>query len=723
MKKYLLAYLLFALKLIIYCQLNGSGYIIEHIGSQKYISAIIQLKDTVYKKDLIAESVIIRTDLGTILTCLIPENKLKCIKTADYIIAFEGAMYSNAVRFKNEGARLHSKVNQVQNGLNNGLVKNYGGKNVLVGIVDIGFQTDNPSFYAKDSVSYRVKQFWDQSALQNNGPTPYLYGKLCQTPNEILNQVDLDGSHGTHVAAIAAGSGLSTPGLKHRGMAPESDLIFVKIKYATDAIPGSAYGDYIVANPNIIDAYSFIFKYAKANNQAAVINLSWGMHTGPHDGSSLFDKAVEELVKNAGHIIVGANGNDGNNDMHFSYQFNKDTIKTIPIDRLRNFSNKESVYTDVWGSKNMPFSFRLHLYDTSKNILVSSPFYNSNTLSRLDTINSANGDTLIFELQIQANYIHNQKPNVLIMATNYKPKKNFIVLEFFSDSGRIDAWNSGDALNWSTGFFVDKIRNASFLTGFKKGDNMHTMGENGGTGKGTISVGAYINRAIWVSNKGKLIDESNSLTPGNYASFSSIGPTIDGRIKPDIAAPGQNIVSAVNNRDFRDFNSNALADISVFNNDTQFWVSYSGTSMAAPHVTGIVALMLEANPNLNAAQVSFILKNTAMQDAFTGQLPNNRWGYGKVNALAAVSAAEKQSFLDQLSEANVKVFPNPSDGVFTVEVIANNITLKIYDLNGKQLSAATLQSGSNKININQNGLMLLYFENNGLYFVKKVLIN
>ena len=95
-------------------------------------------------------------------------------------------------------------------------------------------------------------RFWNQQ-VNGSSPIKFPYGTEYKDTLSILSAIDDDGSHGTHVAGIAGGSGLASPGFKHRGMAPESQLAFVGIKYANDTLPGSGLGDYVVANPTIID--------------------------------------------------------------------------------------------------------------------------------------------------------------------------------------------------------------------------------------------------------------------------------------------------------------------------------------------------------------------------------------------------------------------------------------------------------------------------------------
>ncbi|WP_394890523.1 S8 family serine peptidase [Mesorhizobium sp. AaZ16] len=107
---------------------------------------------------------------------------------------------------------------------------------------------------------------------------------------------------------------------------------------------------------------------------------------------------------------------------------------------------------------------------------------------------------------------------------------------------------------------------------------------------------------------------------------SSQGPTRDGRPKPDVAAPGTEILAA-----------------NGFGDPAEPWISMTGTSMASPYVAGVVGLMLAAEPNLTAAQILGILKATAQP------LPGgtyewvNDCGFGVISPEACVAAATRAS--------------------------------------------------------------------------------
>jgi len=114
------------------------------------------------------------------------------------------------------------------------------------------------------------------------------------------------------------------------------------------------------------------------------------------------------------------------------------------------------------------------------------------------------------------------------------------------------------------------------------------------------------------------------------ASYSSKGPSVDGLLKPDISAPGSSVRS------------------SYYSSDTSY-ATGSGTSMACPHVTGSIALLLSANGDLTYDEIkSLLTSSTDKTISSTGYtcggttdatIPNNQFGYGRLNVLSAVTAA------------------------------------------------------------------------------------
>ena len=141
-----------------------------------------------------------------------------------------------------------------------------------------------------------------------------------------------------------------------------------------------------------------------------------------------------------------------------------------------------------------------------------------------------------------------------------------------------------------------------------------------------IAAASYVTRWCWAAIDNQIW--CYGVPPpdpdrGFISAFPAIGPTRDGRPKPDIAAPGQGIASA------RSVDAN-FGDLSIINPDGIHAV-VQGTSFAAPHVSGAVALLLAQDPTLDADQITVLLQNNALKDGFTGQQCNVTWGCGKLD--------------------------------------------------------------------------------------------
>jgi len=153
---------------------------------------------------------------------------------------------------------------------------------------------------------------------------------------------------------------------------------------------------------------------------------------------------------------------------------------------------------------------------------------------------------------------------------------------------------------------------------------------------GIIAVGATGYKNTVVNIDGQTYDGLVSFAPdapGQRAKFSSCGPTFDGRTKPDVVAPGMNIISAYNSF-YNDFDGirNCLTHSVSEGDRTHYYLAESGTSMAAPVVAGVIALWLQAKPDLTPQQALEVIRRTATHPDATMSYPNNEYGHGQIDA-------------------------------------------------------------------------------------------
>ncbi|MFM1898456.1 MAG: hypothetical protein RL577_696 [Bacteroidota bacterium] len=618
------------------------------------------------------------------LSALVQHPKLKYIDAASRI---------NSPRPLNDTSRILSDVDRAHQGLQNDLSQDYTGKGVLVGIVDIGFQTDHPTFYNEDGSRYRVCRFWNQS-VAGTPPQGFFYGAEFKDSSSIVSNIDPWHSHGTHVAGIAAGSGFKSPNNRYKGMAPESDIAFVNIAYKNDTLDGSALGDYLVANPTIIDAYDYLFKLGVERNQPVVTNLSWGMHTGPHDGTSLFDLSVESL-SNPGHVMVGAAGNDANNAMHVGWEGKsmQDTFYSIAIDRSRNSYLHENVYVDIWGQRMIvALSVQVALVDTFGNELVASEWNQvGDCLTcglQAQTLVSGT-DTLWLRWVEQYNSV-SKKPNIWLMAESNNAKRQYIRIGFVGPT--VHAWNSGQTYRWTSGGFLNGHKGTSFGTQYLKGTRSFTVGENGGSGRQTLSVGAYTARNEWISAYNGYKSQP-WLKVGEIASFSSNGPMpvsvndLSGqhRMKPDVSAPGQNIASALHRMQVPGWLKDPIVSLDSWNGQPVYYVLFSGTSMASPHAAGIVALYLQANPKLSVDDIRMVLRMSALRDTFTGTDSNAIYGLGKIQAYKGLkTVAQLAGWIEDFESLEYRAYAD-AEGNLRIKGPVGVCAVRMYNTAGTQV--------------------------------------
>ncbi len=492
---------------------------------------------------------------------------------------------------------------------------NLTGKGVLVGIIDSGIDWRHDDFRSADGKT-RIKFLWDMSDkrgpepadIPGGGGTVYTEAQInaALSGSGTVAEADRNG-HGTHVAGTSAGNGRAagggfSPGT-FTGVAPEAGIVFVKGIRSDSS--GFAVDDQIAA-------LRFIDNRARELNMPYVVNMSLGGHYGAHDGTATNERAIDNLVGPgvAGKAVCISAGNEGADDIHAG-----GTLGSGASDTLGFYvpANKPLALLDLW-------------YDGGGaiEVTVTTPTgLSTDPVALGGSFHGTAPDGTVVDIESLGTNPLNNARNLTVVITQSDSNAAILPGEWgvglrnvSGGSARFDAWLIGRAS------FIDHV------------DPGRRVGMPG-TARNAITVASYVTKTRWTDIDGVGRDYRGwgpAFDAGVWekSPFSSPGPTRDGRLKPDISAPGQAIVSA-NSADAEQERNMILPDGGKHQ-------VMQGTSMASPHVTGVVALLLQANPRMDAAQVKDLITRTARADDFTSRVPNGDFGYGKVNAYEAARA-------------------------------------------------------------------------------------
>jgi subtilisin family serine protease len=497
----------------------------------------------------------------------------------------------------------------------------HGGLNVVVGFVDNGCAFAHPNFIKKENDLYksRVKRIWDQSFLPDHSEkwtneknfgygielkvdeynlrTGRLIGEAkegaeltedelyAELGHRMIEDVVMDGmfgpadfTHGTHIMDIAVGA---------NGVAPDADIVFVQLpQFAITENTDQA------SARHILDGVAYIFNYAAEVGKPAVVNISYNAYTGPHDGTSLLELGLDELLdermderlKTLGRAVVISAGNARDVNCH--------EFRTVPArqcldgkddDRQPLFwsvnpDDPTENFMEIWygGEANLKVS----VISPDGICVASAVGPNQYSYLRLD--HSIMG-AVIHRKDDQGN--HNNQVLIALnptaeMGVSNSGNSHEVWSPAASGIWRVEVCNqSNNPVSFHAWIERDDrgenpmVKQSHFLTSrslapgeveddeeFRKATpaERHTLG-GFCTGEKTIVVGAY------------------NLATGRPMPYSSLGPTVgdDPRPKPDIYAPGAS-----------DPTGNGIEAASAMSANL---VRLSGTSVAAPFVAGLIA--------------------------------------------------------------------------------------------------------------------------------------
>jgi subtilisin family serine protease len=519
------------------------------------------------------------------------------------------------------------------------------GDGILVGIIDSGIDWRHGSFVKEDGTS-RILAIWDQmlnvrpgeTAGPNNVGVVYLQAQISQAlkGQATVRTKDVDArnrreGHGTHVAGIAAGNGRPAAcchvGGTYVGVAPNADLIVVRYDYRN--------ADEIGENQRLVQALDYIFGFLDAIDKPKVINISQGDNLGPHDGTSAVELAIDAYVTTGDflhlpHIVVKSAGNEGEQLRHV-----QGTVRgndQIDIEFKIPEGRESEAFLDLWYDR----AGRLDL-------IIESPFGAlSGVVSHGTDLPRAAGDPPFIanpearpnrqsEVTVDAtiNGEHDRDNNIRI--TIHDPPRGTLP----DGDWKLTLTNPGDA-DVAFHCWIERGTNTpTFLAPRNPPDQKVRA-----TLDSTLSIPGTSQQVITVANHQSRTSCCNCWPSTGIEPSSSRGPVARGAAtnrKPDIAAPGLEITSA--KADVANFPGNCCSccpDACCC-----LYEDLTGTSMAAPHVTGAIALLLEENARLTRADIVRHLQDTARDRPAGGW--DATFGGGKLNVEAALAAVRAEA--------------------------------------------------------------------------------
>jgi len=559
------------------------------------------------------------------------------------------------------------------------------GRNVIVGIVDTGIDIHHKDFKTLANKT-RIKYLWNQLGTVGTHPPGFTFGvewTAAQIDAGLCTQVDSDG-HGTTIAGIAAGNGSATGNgflaYRYIGVAPEADLVVVNSsRFDSD----------------VIDGVNYIFQKAASLGKPAVVLLAVAGRTGGHDGSSSLDQAISNLT-GSGKLVVAAVGNYGGMNIHsrLNLSNNQSGFANFQIPTYTEVTwDPEQVELEYWHETNATYQVKLTSPRGS-----ATAWINPGTSSPPAGIVTPDG-VLLVENDMTTSVKGGKLIHIGIydgLAAN-PPGAGTWRVDFKRITGTVaaplDGWVSYRRLPGNIEPTFTASQDPTCLVGTPA------------TGDNVIGVGAYTTKTSWTNVSGSTSSYPSPPPNQAIAPFSAPGPRRNGTVRPDLTAPGYCVMSTFS-EDSRLYTSNVwIAEDNVHR------IRY-GTSAAAAHVAGALALLLQQNATLTPSSARSLLMTKTRVDTYTTtQVPNATWGYGKLDMSPNGVAAVGDVIQNGLQFA--RVYPNPARGqaffdfAIPSELVRGNdlVRLRIFDLAGREVAQVAGQNVSGPQRLSWNGTM------------------
>nr|WP_288934798.1 S8 family serine peptidase [uncultured Allomuricauda sp.] len=572
---------------------------------------------------------------GKIVKATIVLNYLKTLAKSNHIVGIEGTQSVLTPPLTTVPLISAEKPKGLK--LDN-TISNFDKRNIIIGIVDVGgFDYAHPDFLDKNGET-RFLAIWDQGGDHRPPPSKtwnnfegmdygslhtqeHMNNAIVEAPNigapvhaiEPQSQ-QFTSSHATHVASIAGGNS---------GVCPQADIAGVLISLPEeDEDRTKSFTD----SSRISDAVDFLLELAKKQGKPISINISLGTNGHAHDGSSGVNRWIDSQLTLDGRCVSVATGNAGQEKGLTPDDFGYIMGRIHTSGRIPNKGLSVDLEWQVIGNG---------ISDVSENEL--EIWYEPQ--DRFSVMIKPPGSDWIGPVRPQQ-FIENQQLDNLSYLSVYNKiyheanGNNYIAIYLSPNLNPQEVVGVMSGL-WKVRIIGDEIRDGHFDAWIERDDPVRRV-------QNFWNFPSFFTEKTNVDNKSinSLACGHNVIAVGNFDTendliniTSSQGPSRDNRKKPEIVAPGTNILAA-----------------NGFDGPNNLWTTKTGTSMASPYVCGVAGLLLALRPQLTASQIAGILKRTSSPITGLNYDWKNDTGFGLVNANACIEEAVRLTDFKDVTE-------------------------------------------------------------------------
>ena len=675
----------------------------ETVNGKEYIECFIML-DGVTVSELEAMGVEVNGRYNKFVTAKIPVNQI------ERVAEMEGVMQVGIAKkkqhFTDQAANVTNAL-KAWYGTNYGLLDGYTGKDVVVGLVDIGIEFNHRAF-KDDNGNTRVKRVYLPNATSaNGGSRPSINGTTLSgyhytTASQIsaLTTDYTEESHGTHTSGCATGSKVGI----YSGMAPECDIVLCGLGDGGD-------------DATILNCAKYIAAYAKNVGKPCVISISLGSLIGPHDGKSGLCVGYDEIAEEYGAIILLAAGNEAD-------------INCYATKTLTSNNDEMVVYPSLMSSIN---GYSLAHWSGFYNTTSDELKINMMVVNRNGQVQAQTGPLSSASYASNSSFLSNYFNSLVQNGEDYggiswagavdpNSGRYYVELDAFVGSARttgnklvfVVTGSAGNVISAWCDAQYSQFATSATISGhtLTPGQMINTMSDDV-CGSRTISVGAMASRLTVPYNYGNnsYTYDNGSYSQGDVAYFSSYGTDFNGINYPFITAPGHSVISSINR--YASPSAQEIAyQYSLGSNTYDYWGDMSGTSMATPISAGVVALYLQADPTLDVDGVKNVIANTAT--AYTNpRSPAMQRGHGIINAVAGIEYIENNTnpvpriavdpteltFSTGVGQSSTKTFTVSGRNLEGRVNLTLNDPSGVFTLSQAYINQSTLANGSKDITV------------------------